>query len=61
MFAVWIQLKGSGAGAGPAAIGFADPMGTQGGGGGDLPFDATVYLNTNKSQASETPSLVTLK
>ena len=51
---VWIQLKGSEAGAGPAAIGFADPL--QGGGGNDdLPFDATVYLKYEQTaSASET-------
>ena len=56
---VWIQLKGSGSGAGPAAVGFAADGamgGTQGGGGGgDLPFDATVYLKYEQTaSASET-------
>ena len=54
---VWIQLKGSGAGAGPAAIGFSDVAGPQGPGGGndDLPFDATVYLKYEQTaSASET-------
>ena len=44
-----IQLKGSSSGDGPMTVGFADPAGGTGGGGGnDLPFDATVYLNTSK-------------
>ncbi|GIR94517.1 MAG: hypothetical protein CM15mP96_1750 [Gammaproteobacteria bacterium] len=52
---VWIQLKGSGAGDGPQAIGFAaDTMGGAQGGGGDddLPFDATVYLKYEQTASA---------
>ena len=54
---VWIQLKGSSSGDGPAAVGFADPAGGTGGGGGnDLPFDATVYLKYGQTASSSETS-----
>ena len=52
---VWIQLQGSGAGDGPAAIGIAAGTmggGAQGGSGDDMPFDATVYLKYEQTASA---------
>ena len=53
---VWIQLKGSGSNAGPAAIGFTESMGQGGGGNDDLPFDATVYLKYEQTASASESS-----